>query len=156
LLLHFTFSYPRGCVECWLAHCSITRWNMKELPGRWAPVPFVAFRTVTSPIIKPSLIAAYVLSFARSCPKLAQHSLLQGRSENGPVFLQNVKKRLLKGFGFGDSYEGVTVFTSLILIVASLTIFALILALGPTIEVPLQGHLANCREATELLESIVH
>ena len=138
LLLHFTFSYPvvvRVLVGALLDY----KMEYERASRTLGAVPFVAFRTVTSPIIKPSLIAAYVLSFARSLSETGATFIVAGAFENGPVFLQNVKNAYSTGLVSETLYEGVTVFTSLILIVASLTIFALILALGPRLKFPFKG-----------------
>ncbi len=102
-------------------------------------VPFVAFRTVTSPIIKPSLIAAFVLSFARSLSETGATFIVAGLFQNGPVFLQNLKNNYSAGLVSQATYEGATVFTSLILIITSCTIFALIWILGPRLKFPFRG-----------------
>jgi ABC-type Fe3+ transport system permease subunit len=102
-------------------------------------VPFMAFRTVTSPIIKPSLIAAFVLSFARSLSETGATFIVAGTFENGPVFLQNLRNNFSSGTISQATYEGATVFASLILIVASCAIFALIWILGPRFKFPFRG-----------------
>jgi thiamine transport system permease protein len=136
ILLHFTFSYPvvvRVLVGALLDY----KMEYERASRTLGAVPFVAFRTVTSPIIKPSLIAAFVLSFARSLSETGATFIVAGAFENGPVFLQNVRNQ------FSTSnpalYEGATVFASLILIVASCAIFALIWILGPRLKFPFKG-----------------
>jgi thiamine transport system permease protein len=102
-------------------------------------VPFVAFRTVTSPILKPSIIAAFILSFARSLSETGATFIVAGAFENGPVFLQNVKNSFSSGLVTQATYEGATVFASVILIALSCTIFALIRLLGPRLKLPFKG-----------------
>ncbi len=140
LLLHFTFSYPvvvRVLVGALLDY----KMEFERAARTLGAVPLVAFRTVTAPIIKPSLIAAFVLSFARSLSETGATFIVAGTFENGPVFLQNLKNDFSNGLVSQSLYEGVTVFTSLILIIVSLTIFALILALGPRIKLPFKSML---------------
>ena len=102
-------------------------------------VPFVAFRTVTSPILKPSIIAAFILSFARSLSETGATFIVAGLFENGPVFLQNIKNNFASGLVTQATYEGATVFASVILIVLSCTIFALIRIFGPKLKLPFKG-----------------
>ena len=138
LLLHFTFSYPvvvRVLVGALLDY----KMEYEQASRTLGAVPFLAFRTVTSPIIKPSLIAAFVLSFARSLSETGATFIVAGAFENGPVFLQNVKNSFSSGLVSQATYEGATVFASLILIVASCTIFALIWILGPRLKFPFKG-----------------
>jgi thiamine transport system permease protein len=136
MLLHFTFSYPvvvRVLVGALLDY----KMEYERASRTLGAVPFVAFRTVTSPIIKPSLIAAFVLSFARSLSETGATFIVAGAFENGPVFLQNIKNDFAATAP--ATYEGATVFASLILIVASCTIFALIWILGPRLKFPFKG-----------------
>lgn len=136
LLLHFTFSYPvvvRVLVGALLDY----KMEYERASRTLGAVPLVAFRTVTSPIIKPSLIAAFILSFARSLSETGATFIVAGAFENGPVFLQNVRNQY--SASNPALYEGATVFASLILIVASCTIFALIWVLGPRLKFPFKG-----------------
>jgi len=138
LLLHFTFSYPvvvRVLVGALLDY----KMEYERASRTLGAVPFVAFRTVTSPIIKPSLIAAFVLSFARSLSETGATFIVAGAFENGPVFLQNVRNDFANGIVPQATYEGATVFASVILIVLSCTIFALIRVLGPRLKLPFKG-----------------
>jgi len=138
MLLHFTFSYPvvvRVLVGALLDY----KMEYERASRTLGAVPFVAFRTVTSPVIKPSLIAAFVLSFARSLSETGATFIVAGLFENGPVFLQNLKNSFSNGLVTQGTYEGATVFASLILIVASCAIFALIWILGPRMKFPFKG-----------------
>ncbi len=138
MLLHFTFSYPvvvRVLVGALLDY----KMEYERAARTLGAVPFVAFRTVTSPIIKPSLIAAFILSFARSLSETGATFIVAGLFENGPVFLQNVKNAYSSGLVSQATYEGATVFASVILIAASLTIFALIRIFGARLKFPFKG-----------------
>ena len=136
MLLHFTFSYPvvvRVLVGALLDY----KMEYERASRTLGAVPFIAFRTVTSPIIKPSLIAAFVLSFARSLSETGATFIVAGAFENGPVFIQNMRNQF---FASNPAlYEGATVFASAILIIASCTIFALIWILGPKLKFPFRG-----------------
>ena len=138
MLLHFTFSYP-VVVRVLVGSLLDYKMEYERASRTLGAVPFVAFRTVTSPIIKPSLIAAFVLSFARSLSETGATFIVAGAFENGPVFLQNIRNSYSSGLVPQATYEGATVFASLILIVASCTIFALIWILGPKLKFPFKG-----------------
>ncbi len=140
LLLHFAFSYPivvRVLVGALLDY----KVEFERASRTLGAPPLMAVRTVTFPIIKPSIIAAFVLSFARSLSEtgatfIVAGAYVAGAFENGPVFLQNVKNELASGLVTQGTYEGVTVFASVILIVVSLTIFAFIRVFGSRLKLP--------------------
>ena len=101
--------------------------------------PLTASRTVTFPIIKPSLIAAFSLAFARSLSETGATFIVAGAFVNGPVFIQSLKNQLASGIPVPitqATYEGGTVFASIILIVVSLVIFGLIRVLGKKLTLP--------------------
>ncbi|PIU59849.1 hypothetical protein COS86_02100 [Candidatus Bathyarchaeota archaeon CG07_land_8_20_14_0_80_47_9] len=132
VLLHFTFSYPvvvRVIVGALLDYKKEYE-NASRTLG--AP-PFTASRTVTFPIIKPSLIAAFILAFSRSISETGATFIVAGAFENGPVFIQNMKKDYV-----GSTYEGSIVFASFILIAVALAIFLTIRALGPKLKLPVR------------------
>ncbi|MEM2968818.1 MAG: ABC transporter permease subunit [Candidatus Bathyarchaeia archaeon] len=134
-LLHFTFSYPivvRVLVGALLDY----KREYEQASRTLGAPPFIAARTVTFPILKPALIAAFILSFARSLSETGATFIVAGAFENGPVFLQNMKNEFSSGIVSQTTYEGSTVFASLILIVASLSIFALIRILGSRLRLP--------------------
>ena len=138
VLLHFTFSYPivvRVLVGALLDY----KMEYERASRTLGAPPFMAVRTVTFPILKPSLIAAFILSFARSLSETGATFIVAGVFENGPVFLQNVKNEFSSGLVTQATYEGATVFASLILIVISLTIFALIRVFGSRLRLPFKG-----------------
>lgn len=126
VLLHFAFSFPvvvRVVVGALLDYKKEYE-NASRTLG--AP-PFTASRTVTFPIIKPSLIAAFILAFSRSISETGATLLVAGTFENGSIFIQNMK-----------SYEGSIVFASFILIAVSLSIFVVIRWFGPRLRLPVK------------------
>lgn len=138
LLLHFTFSFPvvvRVIVGSMLDY----KMEYERASRTLGSPPLTAARTVTFPIIKPSLVAAFSLAFARSLSETGATFIVAGAFANGPVFLQNISNDFKNGAINQASYEGATVFASIILIVVSLVIFALIRLLGQKIKLPF-GH----------------
>ncbi len=137
-LLHFTFSFPivvRVMVGALLDY----KMEFERASRTLGAAPFTAIRTVTFPILKPALLASYILSFARSLSETGATFLVAGLFENGPVFLQNLKNEFSSGAINQVTYEGITVFASLILIVVSISIFALIRAFGTRLRLPVKG-----------------
>ena len=137
VLLHFTFSYPvvvRVIVGALLDYKKEYE-NASRTLG--AP-PFTASRTVTFPIIKPSLIAAFILAFSRSISETGATFIVAGAFENGPVFIQNMKNDYIDGKIIQSNYEGSIVFASFILIAVALAIFLTIRALGPKLKLPVK------------------
>jgi thiamine transport system permease protein len=137
VLLHFTFSYPvvvRVIVGALLDYKKEYE-NASRTLG--AP-PFTASRTVTFPIIKPSLIAAFILAFSRSISETGATFIVAGAFENGPVFIQNMKNDYIDGKIIQSNYEGSIVFASFILIAVALAIFLTIRALGPKLKLPVR------------------
>jgi thiamine transport system permease protein len=137
VLLHFTFSYPvvvRVIVGALLDYKKEYE-NASRTLG--AP-PFTASRTVTFPIIKPSLIAAFILAFSRSISETGATFIVAGTFENGPVFIQNMKEDYANARIIQPTYEGSIVFASFILIAVALAIFLTIRALGPKLKLPVR------------------
>jgi thiamine transport system permease protein len=135
MLLHFTFSFP---VVVRVIVGSLLDYKMEyERASRTlgAP-PLTAARTVTFPIIKPAIIAAFALAFARSLSETGATFIVAGTFQNGPVFLQTLSNQFKAGLIPQATYEGATVFASLILIVVSLAIFGLIRILGQKLTLP--------------------
>ncbi|MEM2098761.1 MAG: ABC transporter permease subunit [Candidatus Bathyarchaeia archaeon] len=136
ILLHFTFSYPvvvRVLVGALLDY----KREYEQAARTLGAAPFIAFRTVTSPILKPSFIAAFVLALARSLSETGATFMIAGDFENGPVFLQNMKNEF--AIVSPAIYEGATVFASIILIIVSCVLFALIQMFGPKLKLPFKG-----------------
>lgn len=138
MLLHFTFSYPvvvRVIVGALLDY----KVEYERASRTLGAPPLTAARTVTFPILKPSLVAGFALAFARSLSETGATFIVAGAFQNGPVFIQSLKNQLTTGFPYQiteTTYEGATVFTSIILIVVSLVIFALINFLGQKLTLP--------------------
>ena len=127
LLLHFAFSFPvvvRVMVGALLTHNTIYETAAKTLGAR----PFTIARTVTLPLLRPSLIAAFLLAFARSLSETGATVIVAGLFENGPVFISNAKNAGL---------EGPMVLVSFILILTSVSVFALIRLLGKRLKIPI-------------------
>jgi len=136
ILLHFTFSFPvvvRVIVGALLDY----KREFENASRTLGAPPFTASRTVTFPIIKPSLIAAFILAFSRSLSETGATFVVAGTFfENGPVFLQNMQNAYL---GVNNTiYYGATVFASFILIAVSVSIFIIIRAVGPRFKLPVR------------------
>jgi thiamine transport system permease protein len=135
ILLHFTFSYPvvvRVVVGALLDY----KMEYEQASRTLGAPPLTASRTVTLSILKPSLIAAFILAFSRSISETGATMMVAGVFENGPVFIQNMKDEFSKTNP--ATYEGSIVFASFILIAVSCTIFALIRILGPRLKLPIR------------------
>jgi len=134
ILLHFAFSFPvvvRVIVGALLDY----KREFENASRTLGAPPFTASRTVTLPIIKPSLIAAFILAFSRSVSETGATFIVAGTFENGSIFLQNVKNT------FGPktpTYYGATVFASFILIAVSVAIFITIRVVGPRLKIPVK------------------
>ena len=128
LLLHFAFSFPvivRVMVGALLSYDTIYETAAQTLGAKM----FTIARTVTLPILRPALVAAFLLAFARSLSETGATIMVAGAFENGPVFIQNAKDAGL---------EGPMVLVSLTLIIASISVFALIRIAGNRLRLPLR------------------
>jgi thiamine transport system permease protein len=137
-LLQFTFSIPivvRVMVGALLDY----KMEFERASRTLGASPFTAVRTVTLPMLRPALIASYILSFARSLSETGATFIVAGLFENGPVFLQNLKNEYTAGVVSQATYEGATVFASLILIIVSLSIFAFVRIFGRRLRLPIKG-----------------
>jgi thiamine transport system permease protein len=134
ILLHFAFSFPvvvRVIVGALLDY----KREFENASRTLGAPPFTASRTVTLPIIKPSIIAAFILAFSRSVSETGATFIVAGTFENGSIFLQNIKNT------FGPktpTYYGATVFASFILIAVAVAIFITIRAVGPRLKIPVR------------------
>ena len=129
LLLHFAFSFPvivRVMVGELLSYKGVYETAAKTLGAR----AFTVARTVTLPILRPALIAAFLLAFARSLSETGATIIVAGAFENGPVFIKNAKDAGL---------EGPMVLVSFTLILASIAVFALIRVLGTRLKIPVRS-----------------
>ena len=127
ILLHFAFSYP-VVVRVMVGAIFDYERVYEEASRTLGAAPLTADRTVTIPILKPSLVSSFILAFARSLSETGATLMVAGAFENGPIFIKNMKDAGL---------EGPLVFVSLILILVSSAIFATILVLGPRLKFPL-------------------
>ena len=139
MLLHFTFSFP-VVVRIMVGAMLDYKMEYERASRTLGAPPLTASRTVTFPIIKPSLIAAFSLAFARSLSETGATFIVAGAVfMNGPVFLQNLSNEFKNGAIPLATYEGATVFASIILIGVSLALFALIRIVGQRVKLPF-GH----------------
>ncbi|MCJ7719247.1 ABC transporter permease subunit [Candidatus Bathyarchaeota archaeon] len=139
ILLHFTFSYPvvvRVVVGALLDYKKEYE-NASRTLG--AP-PFTASRTVTFPIIKPSLIAAFMLAFSRSISETGATMMVAGITQNGnyiPVF-ENGATFIQTHLGTNKEITGAAVFVSFLLMIISCSIFIAIRLLGSRLRMPIK------------------
>ena len=126
ILLHFTFSFPvvvRVVVGALLDY----KMEYEQASRTLGAPPFTASRTVALSILKPSLIAAFILAFSRSISETGATMMVAGAFENASIFiLKNAEN------------EGAMVFASFILIAVSCVIFAIIRILGPRLKLPIR------------------
>lgn len=135
LLLHFTFSYPivvRVIVGALLDY----KKEFENASRTLGAPPLMASRTVTFPIIKPSVIAAFILTFSRSISETGATFVVAGAFESGSVFIQSIKTQFATSNP--NLYYGATVFASLILILVSVLIFVGIRLAGPRMKLPVK------------------
>jgi thiamine transport system permease protein len=136
-LLHFTFSYPvvvRVVVGALLDY----KREYENASRTLGAPPFAASRTVTFPVIKPSLIAAFILAFSRSISETGATFIVAGAFENGPVFIQQMKNDFAAEKVTQATYEGSIVFASFILIAVAVAIFLIIRVFGPRLKLPVK------------------
>lgn len=127
ILLHFTFSYP-VVVRVIVGALQDYKYVYEEASRTLGAASLTAARTVTLAILKPSLIASFVLAFARSLSETGATVMVAGTFENGPVLIQNLIGK----------QEGAMVLVSLILILVSATIFVAIHLLGSKLRMPVK------------------
>ncbi len=130
ILLHFTFSYPvvvRVVVGALLDY----KREYEQASRTLGAPPFTAARTITFPILKPSLIAAFILAFSRSISETGATMMVAGLFENGATFIQTQ-------LGPNKEITGPVVFASFILMTLSCLIFIVIRLLGPRLKMPIK------------------
>jgi thiamine transport system permease protein len=140
MLLHFTFSFPvvvRTLVGALLDY----KVEFERASRTLGAAPFTAMRTVTFPVLRPAMISAYILAFARSISETGATIVVagvfgSGGFENGPVFIQNMRTEYYNTDP--ALYNGAIVFASFILIIISLAVFISIRLLGPKLRIPLR------------------
>jgi thiamine transport system permease protein len=126
LLLHFAFSYPvivRVMVGELLSYKEVYEVAAKTLGAQ----PFTSVRTVTLPLLKPGLVASFLLAFARSLSETGATVMVAGSFENGPVFIY-----------YHSGMEGALVYVSSLLILSSVAVFVIIKLLAPRLRLPIR------------------
>ena len=127
-LLHFAFSYPavvRVIVGAILDYQVV----YEEASRTLGAPPLTASRTVTLPILKSSLIAAFTLAFSRSLSETGATVMVAGAFETGVVFINNTRVQ---------GREGPMVFVSLVLILTASLVYLAIRLLGPRFRTPVK------------------
>jgi thiamine transport system permease protein len=127
-VLHFAFSYPI-VVRLMVGELQGYRETYELAARTLGASSFTAIRTVTFPILKPALVAAFLLAFARSLSETGATIMVAGAFENGPVF---IRKAINAGL------QGPLVLVSLALIAISIAIFGAISLLGPRLGLPIK------------------
>ena len=127
VLLHFAFSYPvivRVMVGALQGYKEVYETAARTLGAS----TFTAVRTVSLPLLKPSLVAGFLLAFARSLSETGATVMVAGVFENGPVFIRNARVA---------GQESPLLFVSLVLIVASSLFFIAIRIFAPKMRLPI-------------------
>jgi len=133
VLLHFTFSYP-AVIRVLVGAILDYKMVYEEASRTLGAAPLTADRTVTLPILKSSVIAAFILAFARSLSETGATVIVAGVFENGSVFIYNTRNPPLGQ----PILEGPMVFVSFILIAAASLIYLVIRILGPRLKTPIK------------------
>ena len=128
ILLHFTFSYP-VVVRVMVGALLDYKLEYEQASRTLGAAPFTAARTVTFPILKPSLIASFILAFARSISETGATMMVAGVFVNGPIFIKTYHDL---------GQEGPLVFVSFVLIAFSSLVFVTIRLLGPRLKMPVR------------------
>jgi thiamine transport system permease protein len=127
VLLHFAFSYPvivRVMVGALEGYKEVYETAARTLGAS----TFTAVRTVSLPLLKPALVAGFLLAFARSLSETGATVMVAGFFENGPVFIRNAR---------AAGQESPLLFVSLVLIVASSLFFIAIRIFAPKMRLPI-------------------
>ena len=125
MLLHFAFSFP-VIVRVMVGELLNYRETYEVAARTLGASPFTAVRTVTLPILRPGLLAAFLLAFARSLSETGATIVVAGAFENGTVFISNARN---------SGLTSAVVVASSILIVSSLVVFAVIKIVAPRIRI---------------------
>jgi len=127
-LLHFAFSYP-AVIRVIVGALLDYKVAYEEAARTLGAPPFTADRTVTLPILKSSLIAAFTLAFARSLSETGGTVIVAGAFETGVVFIKNTRDA---------GQQGPMVFVSFMLILTASLIYLGIRLLGSRLKMPVQ------------------
>lgn len=127
-LLHFVFSYP-VVVRVIVGALYDYQLVYEEAARTLGAAPVTVDRTVTLSILKPSVISAFILAFARSLSETGATVMVADTFQNGPVFIYN-------NYDPANPNYGPLVFVSSLLIITSCIVFAIIMVLGPKLRMP--------------------
>jgi len=125
MLLHFAFSYP-VIVRVMVGELLNFRETYEVAARTLGASAFTAVRTITLPILRPTLLAAFLLALARSLSETGATIVVAGTFQSGVVFIRDARD--------AGSTAAVAV-ASLLLILFSLIVFALIKLLAPRIRI---------------------
>jgi thiamine transport system permease protein len=125
MLLHFAFSFP-VIVRVMVGEFLNYRETYEVAARTLGASAFTAVRTVTMPILGPGILAAFLLALARSLSETGATIVVAGTFENGTVFINNAR---------GSNLTSAVVIASLIMILSSLVVFALIKIITPRIRI---------------------
>jgi len=123
ILLHFAFSFP-VIVRVMVGEFLNYRETFEVAARTLGASAFTAVRTVTLPILRPGLLAAFLLALARSLSETGATIVVAGAFENGTVFIKNARDAGL---------ASAVVISSVLLIACSLLVFAFIKIVTPRI-----------------------
>ncbi len=127
VLLHFVFSFP-VVVRVMVGALFDYQVTLEEASRTLGASSFTAERTITFPILRPSLIGAFVLAFARSISETGATIMVAGTTfENGATFVKSM---------VDAGQQGALVFASLVLILISCAMFGAILLFGARLRIP--------------------
>jgi len=135
-VLHFAFSYP-VVVRVMVGALQDYERTLEVAARTLGASPLTAVRTVSLPVLKPSLVSSFLLAFARSLSETGATVMVAGTFENGTVFIKNASDMGL---------VSPLVFVSFVLIAASTLIFIIIQVLGPKLRFPLTKVWPNIEE----------
>jgi len=139
ILLHFTFSYP-VVVRVMVGALLDYKREYEQASRTLGASPFTTSRTVTFPILKPSLIAAFILAFSRSISETGATMMVAGILENGnyiPLF-ENGATFIQTQLGPNKEITGPVVFASFILMTLAILMFIAIKLIGPKLKMPIK------------------
>jgi thiamine transport system permease protein len=125
LLLHFAFSFP-VIVRVMVGEFLNYRETYEIAARTLGASSLTAVRTITIPILRSGVLAAFLLALARSLSETGATIVVAGAFENGTVFIKNARDAGL---------SAAVVTASLVLIAASLVVFAAIKIISPRLRI---------------------
>jgi thiamine transport system permease protein len=125
MLLHFAFSFP-VIVRVMVGELLNYRETYEVAARTLGASALTAVRTITLPILRSGVLAAFLLALARSLSETGATIVVAGTFENGTVFIKNV---------YDAGLNAAVVTASLVLIATSLAMFAAIKVISPRLQV---------------------